>query len=87
MISTVLTHKIRKDTIRENKKHNHREYLAALQTGPKIKYWLGYHKKKLIFFGLVALISWNYDLHTSLWHSILSIRSPRDMLSHLLFNS
>lgn len=86
MINTLLTHKIRKDLIRENKKHNHREYLQALDKWPRVRYWAGYHKKKLIFFGLVALISWNYDLHTSLWHSLLSLRSPREFLNHLLFD-
>ena len=54
---------------------------------PKLKYWAGYHKKKLIFLGLVVLISWNYELHVSLMHSIMSIRSPKQFLMHLFLGS
>ena len=87
MLNIILTHKIRKDIIRNNKKQNHREYLHALELQPKIRYWAGYHKKKLIFFGLVALISWNYELHVSLMHYFMSMRSPKQFVSHLLFGS
>lgn len=85
MINTLLNHNIRKDVVRENKKLNHKEYLRALQTEHKIKYWAGYHKKKLIFFGLVAVVSWTYDIHLSAWHYLLSLRSPRQLLNHMLF--
>lgn len=85
MIAALLNHKIRKELIRNNKKHNHKEYLRALQTGPKIKYWAGYHKKKLIFLALVALVGWTYDYHITLYHSILSLRSPRQFMNHMLF--
>lgn len=84
MIAALLTHKNRKDLVRKNKKHNHREYLRALETGPKIKYWAGYHKKKLIFFALVGLVGWTYDYHIKLYHSLLNLRSPRKFLSQIL---
>jgi hypothetical protein len=87
MISKLLTHKVRKDLLRSNVKLNHREYLRSLHLGARIKYQAGYHKKKLIFLGLVALISWNYELHISLYHGILSLRSPKQVLQHLLFGS
>ena len=54
---------------------------------PKIKYWAGYHKKKLIFFGLVIVISWTYELHVSMINYLLSMRSPRQFMMHLLFRS
>ena len=87
MLNILLDNKIRKDIVRHNKKRNHREYLGALQFQHQVKYLAGYHKKKLIFFGLVALISWNYELHISLKHWFLSIRSPQQLAANLLFGS
>ena len=87
MISKLLAHKIRKDLLRDNKKHNHREYLQALQLEHKVKYWAGYHKKKLIFLGLMVLVTWNYELHVSLMNSLLSLRSPKQVLMHLFLGS
>lgn len=87
MINTLLNHKIRKDIIRNNKKHNHQDYLRSLHAFPKFRYWTGYHKKKLLFFALIGLLSWHYDLHQSLYNKILSIRSPRHILSHLFLGT
>jgi hypothetical protein len=87
MISTLLSHKIRKDIIRDNKKSNHKEYLYSLQPFPQLKYWSGYHKKKLVFFALVALLTWHYELHHSVIAYIKNMRSPKQFVSHLLFGT
>ena len=83
MLARLLNHRIRKELLKVNKRHNHREYLKALQMGPAVKYWSGYHKKKLIFLVLVVVISWTYDMHLSTYYWLKSIRTPKQLLAEL----
>ena len=83
MLGRLLGHSIRKELLKVNKKHNHREYLRALQLVPAVKYWSGYHKKKLIFLALVAVVGWTYDMHISAYYWLRSIRSPAQLLAEL----
>lgn len=81
MIKKLLDHAVRKDIHRANKKNIHREYLRALMPLPKIVYWSGYHKKKIILFIVANVVGWAYEWQRSLYRYVLSFQSPRRFIS------
>jgi hypothetical protein len=84
MISKLLNHKIRKDLLRHNKQHNHKEYLSALAPYPRLAYWSAYHKKKLISFALASLLAWHYEMYEPVQNFFISLGSPRKFITDLV---
>ncbi len=84
MIKKLLEHEVRKDLRRANKKITHREYLRALDPIPKVVYWAGYHKKKLILLFVFGVVAWSYGWHKSAFRYVANLRSPFQFI-HQLF--
>jgi len=84
MIKQLLEHAVRKDLRRGNKSHNHVQFLRALAPIPRVTYWAGYHKKKLIFLVIAGVVSWTYGWHRSAYRYLLSLHSPQQFLHQLL---
>lgn len=80
----LLEHAVRKDLRRGNKANNHRQFLHALAPVPRMAYWSGYHKKKLIFLVVLGVVGWTYDWYRAAYRSLRSMQSPQHFLHQLL---
>ena len=66
VLRDLLKHKIRKEIIKNNKKLNHKAYSKAMGWGERIPFIMKHNKKKLVFFLVMSIITWNYSLHKSI---------------------
>lgn len=51
---------------------------------PRIGYWAGYHKKKLIFLVVLGVVAWTYDWYKAAYRSLRSLQSPQQFLHRLV---